>query len=274
MMSQTISVLMAAYQQQRPEHFARALESIFAQVQPVQQLVLTLTGRSGPEQEAIVARYAVDPRINDVRVLRLARTVDLPEALNIGLNACTGTWIMCMDSADESLPDRSAVQLDYVRQHPVDLVGGWTEEVLEGKPARVLATPTTHEAIVKALAWRNILAHAGMLVRADTLRAAGGYRSNYPPLADWDLWVRLALANARFAVIPKVLVRMLTGTEQRSQRRGLRYLQHEVRFRTYCWMRGFSSFRQYAFSTATYATFRLAGAVSVHRLKSRTMAWR
>lgn len=257
----TASVLMATFAGERAERLARALESMFGQTLPPTQLVLILDGPVGSDQEAVIARYQADPRIKTMDVVRLVENVGLGPALNAGLKHCTGEWIMRMDSDDVSLPDRSEVQMEYVVNHPeVDVLSGWSEEFFDDSSnTRIKSSPVTHEAIVQALKWRNVLVHPALLIRTATIRAVGGYRNNYPLLEDWDLYVRLILRKARFAVIPKVLVHMLVGKEQASRRGGMRYLQHEARFRTFCWTSGFINFRQYALSTSAYIAFRLAG---------------
>jgi hypothetical protein len=99
---------------------------------------------------------------------------------------------------------------------------------------RIRSLPVIHDAIVHALKWRNIMVHPRLLIRTDILRAVGGYCSNYTLLQDWDLYVRLVITKARFAVIPKVLISMLVHG-QAERRGGMQYLQHEICFRTFCW---------------------------------------
>jgi glycosyltransferase involved in cell wall biosynthesis len=259
--NRTISVLMATYAKERPERLARALDSIYRQTRPPDQMVLVVDGPVGPDQEEVIAVYQHDTRIPEMRVVRLPTNVGLARALNAGLKVCRGEWIMRMDSDDISLEDRTEVQMAYIERHSgLDVVSGWSEEFFDETPAtRIKASPTTHEAIIQGLKWRNILVHPSMMMRASTVRSVGGYSADFPLLEDWNLWVRLALAKARFAVIPKVLVRMLVGKDQAARRGGLRYLAHEVRFRTFCWRNGFINLRQYALSTAAYGAFRLAG---------------
>jgi glycosyltransferase involved in cell wall biosynthesis len=259
--SPTVSVLMATYARERPERLARALESIFRQTLPPGQLVLVVDGPIPDAQNSVVFEYNSDPRIKDVCIVPLNRNVGLGPALNAGLEYCTGEWIMRMDSDDESPVDRAQTQIDYILEHPeVDLVGGWSEEFFDDSPdTRIKSSPVTHDAIVQALKWRNILVHPSTLIRTEMLRSIGGYRGDFVLLEDWDLYVRLLLAQARFAIIPKVLIRMLVGKDQARRRGGLRYLVQEARFRTFCWSSGFINLRQYALSTAAYTAFRLAG---------------
>jgi glycosyltransferase involved in cell wall biosynthesis len=257
----TFSVLMATYANERPERLARAFESVFGQTLVPDQMVLTVDGPIDAEQDAVIARYQRDPRIRDVRIVRLGNNVGLGPALNAGLEHCTGDWIMRMDSDDESLLDRAQVQVDYVIAHPdVDLVFGWSEEFFDNSPeTRIKDAPEHHDAVVRKLKWRNTLVHPCAFIRASTLRSVGGYRNTFNLLEDWDLWVRLALTNARFAVVQRILLRMLVGKDQAARRGGLNYIQNEARFRTFCWTSGFINFRQYVVSTTAYMGFRLLG---------------
>jgi rhamnosyltransferase len=259
--SGTVSVLMTT-SGERPEWLARSLESMFSQSSPPDQLVLTLDGPTGAGQQSIISRYQQDSRIKDIRIVPITNSVGFGAALNIGLEHCTGEWIMRMNSGDVSARDRVKVQMDYTVEHSrADLIGGWSEQFFEDKSGiRIRSSPVTHSAVVQALRWRNILVDPSLLVRAETLRAVGGYRDTFAALEDWDLYVRLILAKAQFAVIPKVIVRMLAGKEQ-----AVRYWTN-LRFRTFCLGSGFISFPQYAITMAAHAVSRLAGSSIRRRL--------
>jgi hypothetical protein len=154
--------------------------------------------------------------------------------------------------------------MEYLSEHAsVDLIGGWSEEFFENSSKiRIKSSPVTHGAVIQALKWRNILIDPSLMIRAETLRAVGGYRNTFASLEDWDLYVRLILAKARFAVIPKVLVRMLAGNEQ-----AIGYPTN-VRFRTFCLTEGFISLRQYLMTTAMHSVLRLVGSTLRTRLYS------
>ena len=71
------------------------------------------------------------------------------------------------------------------------------------------------------------------------MRRVGGFRGRFPYLEDWDLFVRMALADARLIVLPQVLVRVSTSHDQAARRGGWRYAISDLRFRTFCWRSGF-----------------------------------
>jgi rhamnosyltransferase len=257
-----ISVLMMTSGNERPEWLARSLDSMFSQSLPPDQLVLTVNGPAGAAQQEIISRYRQDNRIKDVRVLSVTDPDRLGTVLNMGVNHCSCEWIMRMNSCDVSPTDRVKIQMDYANEHPMaDVIGGWSEQVFEDNPhIRIRSSPVTHNAVVQALRWRNILVNPSVLVRADVLRAVGGYRDNFIALEDWDLYVRLILAKAQFAVIPKVLVRTLADKHQ-----AVRY-RTTMRFRTFCLNSGFISFPQYAVAMVAHSIGRLAGSSIWRRL--------
>jgi GT2 family glycosyltransferase len=235
---------------------------MFSQSLPPDQLVLTLNGPANAAQQKIISRYQRDSRIKDICVLPIMNRVGFAKALNIGSDHCTGEWIMRMNSGDVSPTDRVKVQKDYIIEHPrIDLIGGWSEQYSEDRPnIRIRSSPVTHGAVVQALKWRNILVDPSLLVRAETLRAVGGYRDTFAALEDWDLYVRLVLAKAQIAVIPKVLVRMMAGEELT-----VRYSTN-MRFRAFCLGSGFISVRQFAITTVAHSLSRLAGSSIRRRL--------
>ncbi len=252
----TVSGLMAVYHRDDPRHLKLAVESLLKQTRPLDQLVIVIDGPIGADLDAVLP---ID--LPYVQVLRLARNQGLAYALNVGLDACTGEWIMRMDSDDISLPDRLEIQLIRSQEEPhADIITTWCEEFFESTDqTRIKSSPVTHDALMQALRWRNILVHPTVLIRAQILRDVGGYRTDYALLEDYDLFVRLALAKAKFAVIPKVLLRFRTSSALVSRRGGLKYCFNEMRFRRQCWSQGFLTTRQYVVSSFAYLIFRLAG---------------
>ncbi|WP_414475519.1 glycosyltransferase [Microvirga sp. M2] len=261
---------MSTYAAEKASNLKEALESMYSQTVPPDQMVLVLDGSVGHDQEAIIEAYRRDRRISRTDVLRLPMQQGLARALNAGLQLCKGTYVVRMDSDDISTPDRLAIQLAYFGDHPdTDVLSSWCEEFFEdGAATQLKICPVDHEAIIGALRWRNVLTHPALMIKADTLRDIGGYRAKFGKLEDYDLFVRLAQSGARFHAIPKVLVRMRSSIEQRSRRGGLSYCMHEVRFRTECFRQGFLSTGQFIATTTMYLLFRSTAAVFRRRAYS------
>lgn len=268
--STTISVLMSTYAAETAENLKASLESLYAQTVPPSQLVLVVDGPIDQDQEDIIARYRSDCRIPHMSLVRLPKSRGLANAMNVGLENCYGEFALRMDSDDVCEPDRIEVQLAYARAHPeVSLIASWSEEFYDdGAPSHLKVSPASHDAIVRALRWRNVLVHSSILVKTEALRRVGGYRETYGKLEDYDLFIRLAQAGVKFHVIPKVLVRVRSSTEQRVRRGGLGYCMKEIRFRIDCFRSGFLNVRQLVMVTAMYTVFRLVSGQLRRRLYS------
>ncbi len=255
----SVSVLMSTYARETAANLEASLDSLWAQTVLPDQVVLVLDGPVGEEQEAVIARHAVGPHAARLDVIRLPENVGLARALNAGLDRCSGDFTARMDSDDLCLPDRIELQGLCAMQTPDrDFLCSWNDEFFDaGGPVRLKVAPVTHDALIAALRWRNVIQHSTIFVRTATLRAVGGYRAKYGLLEDYDLFVRLAMYGAHFRVIPKVLVHIRASLDQRRRRGGLRYALNEIRFRRDCLRAGFLDTRQFLVITALYTVFRL-----------------
>jgi len=256
-----VSVLISTYARETASNLKESLESIYSQSVPPDQMVLVVDGSIGEEQEQVIAEYASDCRIADVIVLRLLSNRGLARALNVGLEHCTGQYVMRADSDDICEPQRLELQLNYLNDHPdTDVISTWVREFfVDGTPDMIKTCPSQNDEIIRALRWRCVIAHPTVLIRTATLRRIGGYSSAFGKLEDYDLFVRLVVSGAKFYAIPQPLVRMRTSLEQRQRRGGLRLCLNEVRFRMCCFRLGFLNIAEFVSITSLYVLFRLLG---------------
>lgn len=259
---------MSTYSAEKASNLAESLESVFSQTRPPEQVMLVIDGPIPPEQEAVIRDYCNDPRVGEITVMYLPEQSGLAAAMNAGLKACTGDYVMRMDSDDICEPDRLEIQMRYALANPdIDVVSAWGEEFFEdGGAPQMKSSPVDHAHVTAALRWRNVLVHPTILVKSSALREVDGYRSKFGQLEDYDLFVRLALAGYRFHVIPKSLVRIRSSHAQAQRRGGWRYSVNEGAFRWECWKLGFLRLHQFAATTSLYLVFRLASASMRRRL--------
>ena len=264
----TVSALISTYAGEKASNLAQSLESVFAQTRPPEQVVLVIDGPVPPTQEAVISSYSGDPRVADMTVLHLPERSGLAVAMNAGLTACDGAYIMRMDSDDICASDRLEIQMRYALANPdVDIVSSWSEEFFDEDGAtQIKVSPVAHEHITAALRWRNVLVHPTVLARSSVLRDVNGYRSKFGMLEDYDLFVRLAMQGCRFHVIPKTLVRVRSSLEQCSRRGGWRYGLNELAFRWECRRFGFLRLHQFIATTSLYLVFRLTSGAMRKRL--------
>ena len=254
-----VCVLMSTYASEKAENLRISLESLYNQTILPERIVLVIDGAIDREQEAVLAEFSADPRRVKLTLVRLPENGGLAAAMNAGLVYCDCPFVMRMDSDDVCLPDRLEHELRYMRENPdIDLVSCWSEEFGEGMAkSQYKVSPTQHDALREALCWRNVIVHPAILVRTEMLRRIGGYRADFGMLEDYDLYVRMMSAGARFHVIPKVMLRVRTSLSQKQRRGNFKYALKEIKFRINCLRLGFIKTHQFILITTLYTIFRV-----------------
>ena len=134
-------------------------------------------------------------------------------ALQNGMTACQGLYIARMDADDLAHPDRLALQVAHLEEHPeVDLVSCRVsafppEDVRGGFEVYIkwLNGLLTHEQIIREIFVESPLPHPSVMFRRDSVLSVGGYEDHGWP-EDYDLWLRMYLAGSRFGKVPETLV--------------------------------------------------------------------
>jgi glycosyltransferase involved in cell wall biosynthesis len=157
-------------------------------------------------------------RDDRIRILR-QENAGVAAALNTGIAASLGRYVARMDSDDISLPERFALQVEYLDSHPeCGLVGAFAELIDEDGEAYGVQTPAlTHESIDQALLGLGPSAgkplHNVVTMRALALEQIGPYDTKRAWVEDWDLFLRLA-EHWTMHTIPEVQVRYRAHVSQ------------------------------------------------------------
>lgn len=190
----------------------RAVTSIRAQTFTDWELLVVDDGSSDETRETM-ARIARD----DSRMKVLADfEPGIVAALNAGLDAARGEFIARMDADDESLPDRLAEQVAFLRAREnrgIGLVGclvefGGDRAVNEGYALHVDWTNSllTPEQIARDRFIESPFAHPSVMFRRELVERHGGYRAGDFP-EDYELWLRWLDAGVRMAKVSRMLLR-------------------------------------------------------------------
>ncbi len=195
-----VSVVMSVYNGE--QYLREAIDSILSQTFTDFEFIIINDGSTDGTLK-IIKSYK-DPRI----VLISRENRGLVSSLNEGIEKARGKYVARQDADDVSLPERLKKQLEYLRTNTkCGVVGSRIREINEtGKPYYrvVLSNELPNKSLEMALYYCNPLAHGTVLMRTDVVRSLGGYRKQYWPAEDYDLWVRAARVN-RIAVIDEVL---------------------------------------------------------------------
>jgi glycosyltransferase involved in cell wall biosynthesis len=206
-MTPAVSVLMPCYNAANTVELA--LVSIAQQTYPNFEVVAVDDGSTDATLGILQAWAGRDSRF---------RVISRPHggviaAANAGLAACRAPYVARMDADDRSHPDRLSQQVVFLDEHPdiaavSSLVAAFPQDqVREGFRVYIqwLNSLITDEDIRREIFVESPLPNPSVTVRSDWLARMGGYQEYGWP-EDYDLWLRMYLAGARFAKIPEVLL--------------------------------------------------------------------
>ncbi len=192
--------------------FATALRSILDQT--FTDLECLVIDDGSTDDSAAVASEAAH-RDRRVRLIQRENR-GLVATLNEGVACARAPLVARMDADDVALPDRLQRQVAFLDEHPqVVCVGGghWLIDEVD-RIIAPLSAPARHVEIdALSLKGHTAICHPAATMRVDAIRQAGGYRQDFYPTEDLDLWLRLAevgeLANLP---VPVIRYRVHTGS--------------------------------------------------------------
>jgi glycosyltransferase involved in cell wall biosynthesis len=141
-----------------------------------------------------------------IHVIRHECSAGLAVRLNEGIALARGRYIARMDADDVAFPQRLQVQADFLDHHPeVDLLASSVLMIdNRGEPLGVVASPATHERIVRHAALNFPMPHPTWMGRTDWFRGHG-YDERALKAQDQHLLYRTH-RNSRFAAIEAPLL--------------------------------------------------------------------
>jgi glycosyltransferase involved in cell wall biosynthesis len=188
----------------RRELLASTLGTILWQRDANLEVVVVDDGSRDPDVVPHVISDVADDR---VVLVRNENPTGVSVARNLGIATARGSWVAFCDDDDLWAPDKLALQLAAARSTG----RGWvyTGAVKIDLQQRVIGglPPPAPDVTLARLPHVNLVPGgcSGVLVSTAALRKAGGFDPKLVNLADWDMWMRLALAGPP-AFVPRPLV--------------------------------------------------------------------
>lgn len=210
------------------QRLAACLDSVLSQSWEDFEVLVVDDGSRDASREVAESFARQDRRL---RVLESPREPgqkpDLPRALNHGLAFCRSEFVARLDADDRAVSDRLLWQLARLGQdRDLVVVDGQVRFTgpdgrdpgegmrLYGQWVNTILDPGDFD---RAILQESPVVHPAATFRRQAVLDVGGYRSGAFP-EDYDLWVRLHLAGARFAKIARVCVEMLDHEDRLTRR--------------------------------------------------------
>ena len=246
------SVLMSLYKKEHPEHLRIALDSMLNQTVKPDEIVLVEDGPLTSELYKVVEDFK--PYLT---IVKNENNLGLGLALNKGLKACKNELVARMDTDDIAVSNRCEKQLMVMeKDKSLCVLGGQIEEFIDNKVIDKRVVPCTNEEIYSFLRRRCPFNHMTVMFRKRDVLEVGNYRDFFLN-EDYDLWVRLAKANKKFANLPDVLVSVRVGKEMYSRRGGMKYYESEKKLQKKMLSNGIISFPRYCINVFVRFVFQV-----------------
>ena len=241
---QPYSVLMSVYGGENPEFFEKSLESLYVQTYPADEIVLVCDGKLNAELDKLIALYE-EKFSGKLKVHRLKEHGGTAKCANTGLALCKNDYIMKMDSDDICLPERAAIQMEYLAQHPdISILGCFIREFDSdsGEEIAVRKTPVANDEIRTFAKRRAPFNNQTLVYKKSAAQKIGGYSEELERCEDYDFMVRMLADGALAANIPQVLVLYRVTHENLKRRRNLKNTKSFIAVRKKIYKSGYSGF--------------------------------
>jgi glycosyltransferase involved in cell wall biosynthesis len=168
---------------------ARALESVYRQTRPVDEVIVVID--CSPETEEVERVLRAFPQ---VLLVKHAVNLGLAATRNTGVEAATGDIVTFLDADDELHPQKVELQLHVLG--PNTAVACAVRRIWPGKP---VGEPPLYEragavqtvTATGKMLLTNFLTGASLMIQKDLMLKMGGYDSSLRSCEDYDLWLRL-----------------------------------------------------------------------------------
>lgn len=210
---ETISVVIPLYN--RREEIARALASVLRQTRPADEIVVVDDASRDGSAEAVAALGEAR-----IRLLRHEGNRGAAAARNTGITAARGDWIALLDSDDEWVPEKLAIQLEALAHAPDASAAGVTGYVIRdyrtGEERAFMPRP--QDAALAALVWGCPLGVGStLLARRSVFAEVGLLDEALPRLEDWEWLMRYLPAHSLQALPQPLTIVHKKGDPSRAQ---------------------------------------------------------
>lgn len=227
-----ISVIIPAYMQ--ASYLTQTLDSVLQQTYRPAEIIVVDDG-SPDETASVCAQYG--ERIRYVR----KNNAGLSAARNTGILASSGDFLVWLDSDDYFPPEfleqtadtlsRTEADVTYCDYHHVDKQGCTSQKF----QAFVPSDSAAHQYLLG-----NMFPPHAAMTRRSTLANAGLFDPNLRSFEDWDMWIRLAFAGAKFVKTEGVSVpyrqhpESMSRNAERMRRCGMQVLEKAKSYHPDC----------------------------------------
>lgn len=218
-----VSVLTTVYNT-ADEYLRECIESVLNQTFTDFEFIILDNG-SNARIAKTIATYD-DPRI---KFFRIEKNIGPAAGRNFCIERARGEYLAILDSDDVALPDRLAVQVEFLDTNPEIGAIGTFSRTMDDREFFSDSLPTEHDDIRHHLMFHgNMFCHSSVMIRRAVLDAHNiQYDDARFPAEDYDMWLRLA-EKTRLGVVPIILTRYRHDVADGASRTNLRMQNYQA----------------------------------------------
>ncbi|WP_281231879.1 glycosyltransferase [Flavobacterium gelatinilyticum] len=231
-MLQNFSVLMSVYIKENSNCLRQSLESIIKQTLLPNEIIIVKDGPLTIELDDVINEYCGKyPML--FLVIELPQNKGLAYALNEGMKHVTNDIIARMDSDDICIAERFEIQIKYLINNNLDIVGGQIIEFSSDieNVVSIRKVPLSHNEIVQFMKFRSPFSHPTIVFRKNLFEYLKGYDATIFP-EDYDFFVRAYLTGFKFGNVKENVLYFRLGenlSEAIKRRWGRKYAMNEMK---------------------------------------------
>jgi glycosyltransferase involved in cell wall biosynthesis len=170
----------------RKNTIKRALDSVFKQTHPANEIILIDDGSTDQTNQLIKEKY---PKIKYI----WQTNSGISQARNRGISVSSGQWVAFLDSDDEWLPSKLNTQIKALQEYPEYKICHTNEIwIRHGKRVNPMKKhEKTGGFIFKRCLPLCIMSPSSVLIHCSVFEKYGRFDQSFPVCEDYDLWLRL-----------------------------------------------------------------------------------
>jgi glycosyltransferase involved in cell wall biosynthesis len=201
-----VSVIITTFQRKR--ELINAIDSVVAQTYPNLEIIIVDDNGIGKANQKWIEHKVKNEYLNH-KLIYLKHEVNkgLPSARNTGINIAMGEFISFLDDDDEWLPTKIEKQIKLFYQLPLNygiVSCGWNFIDLVNQKNKI-KFPQVKGNVNKFLGLNYFSPPSMIMIRANLLKAIGGFDENFLWRQDIELYYRLSFI-CEFEYVEEVLV--------------------------------------------------------------------
>lgn len=224
---------MCTYYKDNIEHLSEALQSIIDQSYLPNEFVLVCDGPLSEGAYKLLENFSdvCKSKEIDCNLIKLPSNVGIGKARKIGIEHCTESYIVTMDSDDICAKDRLFELKNIIQEDlDVEVIGTYIEE-FEKVPGDLKITkkvPLSHYDIKNYALKRNPINNVTTCFKKSIITQHGSFE-DHTTHEDYLYWLKLLSKGVKFKNVPFIHVYVRVD-KFINRRRGFKYLVSEIDF--------------------------------------------